>query len=244
MFLDQFGNNQKFAYDAVQLKATKIKLKDKISTKFLDLILKSEINGSFRAAGHKCFFNQLYKFVALITYSIFCYAWPDSWRRFVAEDFRQYLVDRFSLWFEGIKHVPGEGEDDHLWMLMEPEMLRSNDSDPFSSNNSKKNDLPTYLQKTIGVIKVEENPKNKYTRMRRGGKLRHLKSLWRQQISLPSDLKCMQFEAAKFDINGCSPLIEPKVKSKKAEWLVSRREVVDKNYWKINPLDKSRPKRF
>merc|ERR1711988_380729 len=111
VFLDRFGKNQKFGYDAVELKSTKIKLKDKISTKFLDLILKSEINGSFRAAGHKCFFNQLYKLLALITYAIFCYAWPDSWRRFVSDDFRQYLIDRFSLWIEGIKHVPGEGED-------------------------------------------------------------------------------------------------------------------------------------
>lgn len=237
IFLDQFGKNPKFGYELEKLKKTKVHLKDSISTKFLDLILKSESTGSFRAAGHKCFFNQLYKLLALIVYSIFCHAWPDSWRRFVCDDFRQYLIDRFSLWIEGIKHIPGEGEDDHLWNCVEPEHLRNNDADPYSSNNTNKNNLPFYLQKTIGIVKQDDE--NPYKRARRGGRLRHLKSLWTAQISLP-DQKCMQFEASKFDVNGCSPLIESQIKTQKAEWLVSRRDVVGKKYWKINPLDKNR----
>ena len=142
IFFDRFfaATKNRNSFTAEQVQACKDELIYKIAQKFVKIILDSEqksASSSFVGNRHVQFFNQLAKLVSLIVYSGFCHAWKDSWRRFVDSGFRQYLMDTFSLWIEGIRHIPGEGEDDQLWQRMEPFMLRK---DRLNSNKKGKSE--------------------------------------------------------------------------------------------------------
>jgi len=142
-------------------------------------------NNCFVGNRHVQFFNQLAKLISLVVYSGFCHAWKDSWRRFVDSKFRQYLMDTLSLWIEGIRHIPGEGEDDQLWRRVEPFMLRkdrlnsskkgkntsNSDIENNNSNKSRKAGAKTvaiHLEETLGndsVFGEQQRWKKGYTRI-------------------------------------------------------------------------------
>ena len=96
-FFQDFQSSVKFFKETEKSRIDSIVsyLKTVISNKFLSLVLYSEGLTSFKSSAHKNVFNQFGKILALITYSIFCHAWPDSWRRFSDKDYRQSLANHF-----------------------------------------------------------------------------------------------------------------------------------------------------
>lgn len=174
IFLDKFFTSTKSRneFSADEVKACQEQLIYCIAEKFVALILDGENKGKkdegFVGNCHVQFFNQLAKLLALVVYSAFCHAWKDSWRRFVDPMFRQYLIDQLSLWVEGIKHVPGEGDDDHLWKRVEPFMLRKDRSTSESNNKNDKSRVKTVASHLNNILGVESTPVNERHKWKRG----------------------------------------------------------------------------
>lgn len=216
-------------------------------------------NSNFLTPKHNHFFKQLPTMLALVLYSTFCHSWKDSWSNFVDPEFRQYLLDKMSIWIEGIKHVPGKGEHDGFWRRVEPFALRQDKSR--SDKQSSVKTIAEHLNSTLGTDSEKsersrwEKGFSRVTLMNKlGGKVNQRKNtianpkLHKKAFTdlLNKDNKAIVFESSKFNINGRSPLFQlhidhnfgPNIGNGKfnEEYLVSRRSCVDKKYWNKNPL--------
>lgn len=275
IFLEKFYRNTKNRnlYSKSEILNCQEKLILKISEKFVDLLVKSEhrpddskhhvssfsINrNTFMTPRHVQFFRQLPTILSLTVYSTFCHCWKDSWNSFVDPEFRQYIIDTLSLWIEGIRHIPGKGEEDAFWRRVEPFLLRQDKSRTDKSTSVKT--VAEHLSSTLGVATSTTNCNRwgkgfaKVSLMNRlGGNLnkrRH--TVKRTEMSVikknitNKETRAMQFESSKFNINGRSPLFSlhvdrnygPSIGHGKSneEHLVSRRSCVEKKFWKENPL--------
>jgi len=160
IYLDRFclKSENRLDFSKADLEKARNKLMFKISDKFINIVFESErlSQRDFMGNCHVQFFRQLAKLMALVIYSGFCHAWMNDRPIFVNAEFHQYLLDRFSLWIEGIRHMPQRDQDVN-WRRVEPPKMRKNQASSNQSNSkgskgaaSMNCDFRTYLESQTG----------------------------------------------------------------------------------------------
>ena len=247
IFLEKFYKNTKNRNSFSKNEITKCKeeLLLNIAEKFVNLLCESEqkntphsyyhvssfstVRNTFMTQRHVQFFKQLPTILSLVVYSTFCHCWKDSWNNFVDPEFRQYIMDTLSIWIEGIRRVPGQGEHDAFWRRVEPFLLRQDKSrsDKHQQTTSVKT-VAEYLNTTLGNDSLNGNAeKSKWEKgfarvslmNRLGGNLNRRHTSRRHTVKnanktfseikqhiINKDQKAMQFESSRFNLNGRSPL--------------------------------------